>query len=83
MENNFETIEKDFLKESIHATDGKCFVHDNLKDDNTLILQNDSYIIIITGCAHRGIINIINYAIKLKTNYIKTAGIIINCLSAS
>jgi len=65
MENDFEKVEESFYKKITIAQNEDCFIKDNMEDDNSLILKDASSIAIITGCAHRGIINIINYAIKL------------------
>jgi len=43
--------------------DGKM-VRDTFSDDQSLILDSQRGIILILGCAHSGIINIVNYAIN-------------------
>ncbi len=41
------------------------FEQDKILDDQTLIIKTDKGLFIILGCSHSGIINIINYAIKM------------------
>ncbi len=43
----------------------KGFIQDNILDDQTLIIKTDKGLFIILGCSHSGIVNIINYAIKM------------------
>ena len=50
-------------KESFVLVDGK-FKKDTLLDDNALILDTDKGLVVITGCGHSGIINILNYVKK-------------------
>ncbi|NVM03771.1 MAG: MBL fold metallo-hydrolase [Candidatus Helarchaeota archaeon] len=40
-------------------------VHDNILDDQALVLRLKTGIVIICGCSHSGIINTIKYAIKI------------------
>ncbi|MCR4441126.1 MAG: MBL fold metallo-hydrolase [Peptococcaceae bacterium] len=41
------------------------FVQDPLLDDLSLIIPTDQGLFIVLGCAHAGIINILNYAVKM------------------
>ncbi len=41
------------------------YIQDNMLDDQTLIIKTNKGLFIILGCSHSGIINIINYAIKI------------------
>ncbi|MFQ6078425.1 MAG: MBL fold metallo-hydrolase, partial [Thermodesulfobacteriota bacterium] len=44
--------------------DGKV-VPEIILDDQSLVIQTERGIVIILGCAHSGIINVINHAIKM------------------
>lgn len=41
------------------------YIQDKILDDQTLIIKTEKGLFIILGCSHSGIINIINYAIKI------------------
>jgi 7,8-dihydropterin-6-yl-methyl-4-(beta-D-ribofuranosyl)aminobenzene 5'-phosphate synthase len=41
------------------------FIQDNILDDQTLFINTNRGLFIVLGCSHSGIINIINYAIKM------------------
>ena len=43
---------------------GEKIKPDPLKDDLSVIVDSDRGLIIVFGCAHAGMINIINYAVK-------------------
>jgi len=61
MENDFEKIDKNF-----EINEYRNFKQDIFKEELNLIIDVGE-LIFITGCAHRGIVNIINFAIeKLK-----------------
>lgn len=53
----FETIESHFLIKT-----GETFTQDNFPDDLALICKTQKGLVIILGCAHRGIINTIRQA---------------------
>ena len=55
----FEKGDKDLI---ILTEEGKK--QDLIMDDQSLIIENEEGLFIILGCAHAGIINIINYAIE-------------------
>ena len=59
-ENSFESIPDHF---QIIDNTG-VLVKDEFKDENSLIIDTEKGLIIVTGCAHRGIFNVINYAKK-------------------
>ena len=59
-ENNFEAKTTTFTKQ-----DGSP---DFVIDDSALAIKSDKGLIIVTGCSHSGICNIINYAIKVTGN---------------
>lgn len=46
-------------------------VEDYCLDDSALIFNSNNGIVIITGCSHSGICNIVNYALKISQNYWK------------
>jgi len=65
MRNDFETIASIcFVKESGGPGEGNSavFVPDPLNDDAALYLRTEQGLVIVLGCAHRGIINTIHHA---------------------
>jgi len=58
--NDFEAIES-LLREK----KGDDYILDEMRDDQALIVKSDAGLIIILGCAHRGVINTLNYAQKI------------------
>jgi 7,8-dihydropterin-6-yl-methyl-4-(beta-D-ribofuranosyl)aminobenzene 5'-phosphate synthase len=67
MLNDYETIAPIcFLKVGTgNCTDDASFVPDPLNDDASLYLKTDLGLIIILGCAHRGMMNIVHHAMEL------------------
>lgn len=61
MNTSYETVSDKLL---IKTGDGH-YVHDEMKDDQSLFLATDLGLVILLGCAHRGMINIIRYAVEL------------------
>ncbi len=67
-ENDFEKIGDEFIREiNINGSDN-CLIHDKIEDDNAIIINDKDGLIIISGCAHSGIINTINKAINIQEN---------------
>jgi 7,8-dihydropterin-6-yl-methyl-4-(beta-D-ribofuranosyl)aminobenzene 5'-phosphate synthase len=60
--NGVEKIPESFLVER-----GGIRVHDDFADDNSLLIDTGSGLVVVLGCAHRGIVNILTYA-KKKLN---------------
>lgn len=60
METGYETIDP-FLKEKVNGE----LVGDKVLDDRGIFITTPKGLVIVLGCAHRGIINTINYAKKL------------------
>jgi len=58
--NEFEKVDDPF----IIKTD-KGLIADQVMDEQAMVISGDKGLIIITGCGHPGIINIINYAKKI------------------
>ncbi|MCG8568546.1 MAG: MBL fold metallo-hydrolase [Spirochaetes bacterium] len=56
--NQFETIAEIFKIK----TDQGDFVPDTFTDDNSLVFDTPKGLVIVVGCAHRGIVNIMTYA---------------------
>ncbi len=56
---SFETGDKKLL-----LKDEKGYVQDKMPDDQTLIADTEKGLVIVLGCSHSGIVNIINYAIE-------------------
>ncbi|HDM70588.1 MAG TPA: MBL fold metallo-hydrolase [Thermotogales bacterium] len=59
MINDFERIPSHF-----RIFDGFVKIQDEFKDERNLTIRTDKGLIILTGCAHRGIVNIVDYASK-------------------
>lgn len=57
-------FEKGDTKMAACLPDGNKVQPDPLKDDLSLIVDSDKGLIIVLGCAHAGMINIIEYALK-------------------
>jgi len=57
---DYETIDPDlYVRE-----DGE-FKHDPLSDDQSLFVKSDKGLVVVAGCAHRGIVNVLNRARQL------------------
>ena len=70
MLSSYETLEKNLF---IKNADG--FSPDKLDDDLALIINTDSGLVIISGCAHKGIVNTIRHAQKITGNDLVYAAI--------
>ena len=57
---DFEKIDKD-----LHVKEDGAQVHDKLADDLGIIIKTDQGLVILLGCAHRGIVNTILHAQKV------------------
>jgi len=55
---NYESLDDDFF---VKEKDGS-FRQDYLNDDSALVVKTDKGLVIVTGCAHRGIVNTIVHA---------------------
>jgi len=53
------------IDQGLFVKQGDRFVPDQLLDDRSIILKTAKGLLVIAGCAHRGIINILQYARKL------------------
>jgi 7,8-dihydropterin-6-yl-methyl-4-(beta-D-ribofuranosyl)aminobenzene 5'-phosphate synthase len=60
MVTDYEIIEKD-----LYARDGGRMMHDPFKDDLALVIDTEFGLVVILGCAHRGIVNTVRQARKL------------------
>ena len=58
--NKFEDIPTTF-----QTRDGKRFRQDLFEDENAIIIQSQRGLVVLVGCAHRGVINTIHHAIEL------------------
>ena len=64
-------FEKGDVKMSAIRPDGETVHPDPIKDDLSLIIDSNKGLIIVLGCAHAGMINIIEYALaKMKKDRI-------------
>ena len=59
MTNNYEQIDSDLFIKA-----GEIFQPDPMNDDLSLVIRTDQGLVIVTGCAHRGIVNTICHAQK-------------------
>jgi len=64
--NNFEKIPEAFCVER-----NGLFVKDDFADDNSLVIDTESGLVVILGCAHRGMVNILTYAKKILKKRIR------------
>jgi len=55
----------DFENESIRFYTGEDYHHDNMDDEQILIVKKQEGLVVFTGCSHKGIVNIIEN-IRLK-----------------
>jgi len=65
------------IEPSLVVKEGKRFKPDKLLDDQALIIKTEAGLVVILGCAHRGIINTLHHARKLtgvKTIYMVLGG---------
>ena len=60
MATEFETIDSNLYAE----TDGQM-LPDELLDDRGLVLKTDSGLVVFSGCAHRGIVNMLRHALEI------------------
>ncbi|MCD6409783.1 MAG: MBL fold metallo-hydrolase [Candidatus Verstraetearchaeota archaeon] len=58
-ENPYEEPENFFMKQ------GSNLVRDFIKDDQAIVINTREGLVVVTGCGHSGIVNIINYAKRL------------------
>lgn len=58
--NQFEKIPERFL-----TVKDERFVRDDMLDDQALVIDHNKGLIVITGCAHAGVINTVKYAQKI------------------
>jgi 7,8-dihydropterin-6-yl-methyl-4-(beta-D-ribofuranosyl)aminobenzene 5'-phosphate synthase len=56
------------VESNLHVKEGKSFIQDKIADDLSLVINAESGLVVITGCGHRGIVNILNHARKLTGN---------------
>jgi 7,8-dihydropterin-6-yl-methyl-4-(beta-D-ribofuranosyl)aminobenzene 5'-phosphate synthase len=61
LKTDFESPEPNFFVEKDGARSADLFI-----DENALILESDSGLVVLQGCAHRGIINTLEHVSQLK-----------------
>jgi len=59
-ETDYETVPAAFV---IRRGDG--FVHDEMPDDQSLIVRTDAGVVVVAGCAHSGIVNTLRHVQRL------------------
>ena len=60
LDNDFEEVESTFLLEK-----GSEVIADTLVDEQALILDTNTGLVVLVGCSHRGVINTLNHVSKL------------------
>ena len=60
MQTDYEQIDPD-----LYMKEGDVFSPDPLRDDMALIVKTELGLVVIAGCAHRGIVNTIHWAQQL------------------
>ena len=60
--NNYEQIDSDLFVKV-----GENYQPDPMNDDQSLVIRTDQGLVIITGCAHRGIVNTIHHAQEMTS----------------
>jgi 7,8-dihydropterin-6-yl-methyl-4-(beta-D-ribofuranosyl)aminobenzene 5'-phosphate synthase len=61
------SFEKAGTHQSRHYRDGDQFLPDKLEDDQSIVINvQDKGLVILSGCAHAGIVNTINYGIEIS-----------------
>ncbi len=62
-ETEFEQIEPELI-----CLKGDTWVQDDIWDDQAMVINVPQGVVIITGCAHSGIINVIRYGLQIAQN---------------
>lgn len=61
------SFEKAGTHQSRHYRDGNKFVRDYLEDDQSVVINvKDKGLVVVSGCAHSGIVNTVNYAREIS-----------------
>jgi 7,8-dihydropterin-6-yl-methyl-4-(beta-D-ribofuranosyl)aminobenzene 5'-phosphate synthase len=60
LENNLETVD-----DTLFLREGEGYVPDRVEDDQALFLKTDLGLIVLLGCAHRGVLNTLELARRL------------------
>ncbi len=58
--NNYENSDTDLMV----CNESGEFTHDPIKDDNTLVFETPKGLVLLFGCAHTGMVNIMDYVTK-------------------
>ncbi len=62
------TFEKDDANMTLISNNGRQIHPDPLLDDLSMLIETERGLVIVLGCAHAGMVNIINYAIEQLNN---------------
>ncbi len=58
------SFEKGDAKMTLHTAEGEIIHPDPLRDDLSLVIDGDKGLILVLGCAHAGMVNIIEYVLE-------------------
>lgn len=62
-----QSFEKAGTPQSRHYRDGNEFVRDYMEDDQSIVINvKDKGLVVVSGCAHSGIVNTVNYAREIS-----------------
>jgi len=59
------SVDYENIDAALHVQEGEGYVPDSLADDLAIIIKTPKGLVVLLGCAHRGIINTINHARKI------------------
>jgi 7,8-dihydropterin-6-yl-methyl-4-(beta-D-ribofuranosyl)aminobenzene 5'-phosphate synthase len=61
------SFEKAGMPRTLHYRQSNEFVRDNLDDDQSIVINvKDKGLVVLTGCAHSGVVNTVNYAREIS-----------------
>ena len=55
-------VEHEKIDPTLHVKEGDQYIPDTLADDLSVVIKTEKGLIVLLGCAHRGIINTLNHA---------------------
>jgi len=62
-----DSFERAGVRSSLRFRDGDLFLPDRLEDDQSIVINvKDKGLVVLTGCAHSGVVNTVNYAQEIS-----------------